>query len=77
MRFTYPSQFSIVMGNIEVDSDDDWLNGFVQDQWRVTPNLTLNLGLRYDYQELTPETSCRLRASIRLRVRPDRRQAKR
>ena len=45
------------MGNIEVDSDDDWLNGFVQDQWRVTPNLTLNLGLRYDYQELTPETS--------------------
>jgi outer membrane receptor protein involved in Fe transport len=54
---TYPSRFSIVMGDIEVDSEDDWWNGFVQDQWRVTPTLTLNLGLRYDRQDLTPETT--------------------
>jgi hypothetical protein len=54
--FTYPSRFSIVLGDILVDFTDDWFNGFVQDQWRVNQKLTLNLGLRYDYQTLTPNT---------------------
>jgi outer membrane receptor protein involved in Fe transport len=29
---------------------------FVQDDWRVNPKLTVNLGLRYDYQKLAPPT---------------------
>ena len=37
-------------------SEDDWLNGFVQDQWRVTSQFTLNGGIRFDYQDLTPGT---------------------
>lgn len=34
-----------------------WLvTGFVQDKWRVRPNLTLDLGIRYDRQTLTNAT---------------------
>lgn len=30
-------------------------SGFVQDNWRITPRLTANLGLRYDYQSVTDD----------------------
>jgi hypothetical protein len=61
---TYPSQFTITLGDIEVFSEDDWMNGFVQDQWRVNSALTLNLGLRLDHQELTPGTEVSPRAGF-------------
>jgi outer membrane receptor protein involved in Fe transport len=33
------------------------LSAFVQDNWRVTPRLTANLGLRYDYQSITDDNN--------------------
>jgi hypothetical protein len=34
------------------------LSGFVQDDWRVTARLKVNLGLRYDYQQPPYERNC-------------------
>ena len=34
------------------------LSGFVQDDWRLTARLKLNLGLRYDYQQPPFERNC-------------------
>jgi hypothetical protein len=30
------------------DADSNYISGFIQDDWRVRPQLTLNLGLRYE-----------------------------
>jgi hypothetical protein len=45
---SYPDQFNAAIG-IATHSEPTWnQNFFVQDTWQVKPNLTLNLGLRYD-----------------------------
>jgi hypothetical protein len=53
---TYPFRFRIRLGQIDFEQKD-WRSYFyVQDKWQVSKQVTLNLGLRYDYQHLTPLT---------------------
>jgi hypothetical protein len=41
-------------------NDAEWYNaGYAQDDWRLTPKLTLNLGVRYDYFQPYKENSGR------------------
>jgi hypothetical protein len=44
-----PTGGSILLGNPQTNIRSHWYGGFVQDDWRVTTRLTLNLGIRYDY----------------------------
>lgn len=51
-----PSQISFALGNPLIKTDQNDFFFFVQDDWRVAPTLTLNLGVRYEIssQPLNP-----------------------
>lgn len=48
---TYPFLYQISVGDPSFDVPNNLYTFFVQDQWRVSRRLTLNLGLRYDFED--------------------------
>lgn len=51
---TYPWRFGISMGQFDFDVTDHRLGSYISDKWSVNNKLTLNLGMRYDWQGATP-----------------------
>jgi hypothetical protein len=52
----YPQNTSRDVGDTQAYLRQNSFGGFVQDDWRVSPRLTLNLGLRYEYATPYRET---------------------
>jgi hypothetical protein len=53
---TYPFRFGISMGQFDFTQVDHRASGYVQDKWQLNDRLTLNIGVRYDWQDLTART---------------------
>jgi hypothetical protein len=51
---TYPFRFGVAMGQFDFNVIDHKVGSYVSDKWAVNNKLTLNLGLRYDWQGATP-----------------------
>ena len=49
---TYPTQFTGNVGDPIVNLNNNIYAAFVQDQWRPADRLTVNLGLRWDYEDV-------------------------
>ncbi len=47
-----PSRYRQHIGAAQQKLINRVVGGFVQDEWRIRPNLSLNLGLRYDFESL-------------------------
>jgi carboxypeptidase family protein/TonB-dependent receptor-like protein len=46
-----PSQFQVGIGPAQVHATDNIYGFYVQDTWKLRPNLTLNYGIRYDLED--------------------------
>lgn len=53
---TYPWRFGVSMGQFNFNQVDHRASGYIQDKWVLSKQLTLNLGVRYDWQKATPRT---------------------
>jgi hypothetical protein len=55
-----PATSSIAYGNADKYFRSSWVDGFVNDDWRVKSSLSLNIGLRWDFQAPVNELYNRL-----------------
>jgi outer membrane receptor protein involved in Fe transport len=68
---TWPNRFRMRLGELFYGMDDWRTNFFVADKWQATSKLTLNLGVRYDYQHMIPNTKDAFAPRVGVAYAPD------
>ncbi len=64
----FPATSSIAYGNADKYFRTSWIDTFANDDWRIKSNLTINFGLRWDFQQPVSELYNRL---VNLNIGPD------
>ena len=64
----YPATSSVAYGNLDKYFRTSWLDAFANDDWRIKTNLSINFGLRWDFQAPVTELYDRL---VNLSVGPN------
>jgi len=54
-----PVSASYSVGDSHQNLRSNWWSGYIQDDWRIRPNFTLNIGLRYEYAQTPYDTENR------------------
>jgi hypothetical protein len=58
----YPSSASVGIGRGAEDGRTNWIHGYVQDDWEAFRDLTVNIGVRYEYNQHMRDVDNRLSA---------------
>ena len=58
----FPTSATVGIGRGEEDSRTNWLHAYIQDDWEPISGLTINAGLRYEYNQHIREVENRLSA---------------
>lgn len=49
-QFPIPARYNVGLGDFQTKAPNDIYGFYLQDDWKIAPRLTLNLGLRYDLE---------------------------
>jgi len=57
-----PTTAQVGLGRAAMDASTNWAHFYAQDNWQLTPNLKLEIGLRYEYNRNMTDSSDRIAA---------------
>jgi hypothetical protein len=47
----YPTTAQVGLGRAAMDASTNWAHFYIQDNWQINPNLKIDIGIRYEYNQ--------------------------